>query len=90
MSTLATQTLAATRLIDDWSKFSTYPEPVQDDVLRKLKWIAAITQAGHGKKDGIKEQAAKELKNPLVRSIDTSAGSKMEDGKTSSTSAMPA
>lgn len=64
-TTLATQTLAATRLIDDWSRFSAYPEPVQADVLCKLKWIAAIKRAGHGEKDTLKKQAATELRKSV-------------------------
>ena len=62
MNSLATQSLQATRLIDDWSKFSAYPDAVQTDVLRKLKWIAQIRPAGRGKKESLKTQAARELK----------------------------
>lgn len=65
MSILATQSHAATRLIDDWSKFSAYPEPVQHDILHKLKWISLIRQAGRGDKQQIKQHAARDLRKSL-------------------------
>lgn len=63
MSALApTQSLAAARLIDDWSKFTAYPDGVQNDVLRKLKWISPIVLAGRGGKGDLKKQAARDLR----------------------------
>lgn len=65
MSTLATQSLSATRLIDDWPRFSSYPEPVRTDVMRKLQWIAIIQPARHGEKEGLKRQAARDLRKSV-------------------------
>ena len=63
MSALApTQSLAAARLIDDWSKFTAYPDGVQNDVLRKLRWISPIVLAGRGGKGDLKKQAARDLR----------------------------
>lgn len=62
MTTLATQPLSATRLIDDWAKFTAYSDAVQADVLKKLKWIALIAPAGRGAKGDLKKQAARDLK----------------------------
>ena len=62
MSTvLATQSRAAARLIDDWSKFTGYPDIVQSDVMAKLKWIARIRDAGRCSKGALVKQAAKDL-----------------------------
>ena len=61
MSSLAETSAQATRLITDWSRFASYPEPVRQDVLRKLKWIALIQPAHNGHKAMLKKQAAADL-----------------------------
>lgn len=62
MSALASVSLNAARLIDDWDTFTTYSDAIQADVLRKLKWIALIEPAGRGIKGDLKKQAAKDLR----------------------------
>lgn len=61
MSALATQSLAATRLIDNWHEFTANPDDIQLDVMRKLKWISLICPAGRGAKEVLKKQAARDL-----------------------------
>lgn len=58
---LAESSVTAASLITDWSKFVRYPEPVQADLLRKLKWIALIRPAVNGHKALLKKQAAADL-----------------------------
>lgn len=62
MNTLATQSLTAARLIDDWHAFTAYSDEIQKDVMRKLKWIAVIEPAGRGSKGDLKKQAARDLR----------------------------
>ncbi len=60
-ATLASQSMSVLRLIDDYPAYSNLPDVAQADVMAKLRWIYAHSQAAPRQKGQIVKQAAKAL-----------------------------
>ena len=58
---IATQPLPLARMIDNWTEYSCLPDPVKNDVWRKLKWIYSLESAGRMEKKNIMKLAARDL-----------------------------